>query len=70
MIHLAEQLPSAPLLEKVKAHDSHALALQHPKAMGNDSADGWAKRAVMEAGHPAWPDVSAPFDDPVLVVDA
>ena len=70
VIHLAEQLASPPVLEKVKAHDDRAIALQHPKAVGNDTADRWAKRAANEATHPLWRDMSAPYDDPVLAVDA
>ena len=70
VIHLAQQLPSPPVLEKVKAHDDRALALQHPKAVGNDAADRWAKRAATEADHPTWPELSAPYDDPVIAVDA
>ena len=70
VLHLAAQLEFPPLLEKVKAHDERALAMGHPKAVGNDAADGWAKRAATEAGHAVWPGVSALHDDPVIAVDA
>ena len=58
------------MLEKVKAHDASALALGHPKAVGNDTADSWAKRAAMEDGHAEWPAGTAAYDDPVFLEDA
>ena len=36
----------APLLEKVKAHDSNAIARRCPKAMCNDAVDALAKEAA------------------------
>lgn len=70
IIHLANQRTSPPLLEKVKAHDEQAVAIGHPKAMGNDAADSWAKRAATEAHHPVWPGTSTLYDDPVMVMDS
>ena len=70
VLHLAAQLDSPPVLEKVKAHDERALALGHPKAVGNDMAEGWAKRAATENNHTVWPGMVALHDDPVIVVDA
>ena len=70
VIHLAGRLASPPLLEKVKAHDDAAIALGYPKAVGNDTADRWAKRAATEAGHAHWPDAGALYGDPVILEDA
>ena len=69
VLHLAGQLTSPPVLEKVKAHDAAALAAGHPKAVGNDIADHWAKRAATESDHEEWPDAEALYDDPVLLED-
>ena len=69
ILHLAGQLTSPPLLEKVKAHDEAAVASGYPKAVGNDVADGWARRAATESGHGEAPDVSALHGDPVILVD-
>ena len=69
VIHQANQLASLPLLEKVKAHDDQALAMGHPKAVGNDAADTWAKRAATETGHTLWSGTTALHDDPVIAVD-
>ena len=46
------QLSSAPTLVKMKAHDEAAIRAGRPKAVGNDLADSWAKKAASEAGHP------------------
>jgi hypothetical protein len=59
-----------PALEKVKAHDAAALAIGHPKAVGNDMADTWARRAAEEPGHPVWVPPPAEFADPVELLDA
>ena len=69
VIHLARQLGSPPRLEKVKAHDEDAIASGHPKALGNDEADMWAKRAASEAGHCVWADTSGLYGDPVVLED-
>ena len=70
VIYEAGRLPLPPLLEKVKAHDQDALAAGHPKAVGNDAADGWAKRAATEDGHAEWQPVPALHGDPVVLEDA
>ena len=70
LVHMAVQLPSPPLLEKVKAHDTSAIAAGHPKAVGNDLADQLARRAAEEPGHPVWCSADAPFGDPVELLDA
>ena len=69
-IHLVGQLDSPPRLEKVKAHDDAAVAIGHPKAVGNNSADEWAKRAATEAGHAAWVEPGALYGDPVVLEDS
>ena len=70
IVHKAGQLAMPPLLEKVKAHDHVAIALGHPKAVGNEVADGWAKRAATEAGHADWIPPPGLHDDPVILEDA
>ena len=70
LLHLAQQLPQPPVLEKVKAHDAVALATGHPKAVGNDLADQLARRAAEELGHPVWQPDASLFGDPVELVDA
>jgi hypothetical protein len=62
--------PLPPTLEKVKAHDAAAIAIGHPKAVGNDMADTWARRAAEEPGHPAWVPPPAEFADPVELLDS
>ena len=62
---MAYALPNPPVLEKVRAHDTAALAARHPKAVGNDLADHFAKRAAEEAGHPIWAPALGSFGDPV-----
>ena len=57
-------------LEKVKAHDDAALARGWPKAVGNDLADTWARRAAASSGGPFWIPDSARFSDPVELLDA
>ena len=69
VLHLAGQLRTPPRLEKVKAHDEAALAIGHPKAVGNDSADGWAKRAATEPGHAIWSEAGTLHGDPVTLED-
>jgi hypothetical protein len=69
-IHVAIALGSAPLLEKVKAHDDRALAAGWPKAVGNDLADSWAKRAAASPDGPRWAPDFARFGDPMELVDA
>ena len=46
--------PSPPTLEKVRAHDLHAISARLPKALGNDRADALAKRAVTDPSAPAF----------------
>ena len=69
LLHQAGHLASPPLLEKVKAHDEAAIAAGHPKAVGNDCADLWAKRAATEDGHAEWPAVPELYGDPVVLQD-
>ena len=52
MLQLAGGCAAALILEKVKAHDEHAIALGHPKAVGNDLADHHAKAAATGGGVP------------------
>lgn len=71
----AANCPSPPLLEKVQAHNEEALRLGVPKAVGNDKADFWAKRAAREEGHATWNEppggpMFGPCGDPVLLLDA
>ena len=58
------------VLEKVQAHDSAALALGHPKAVGNDSADHAARLAASSGDVPKFAVDLSPFGDPVELVDA
>ena len=69
VLHLAAGLVRAPQLEKVKAHDEQALKMGHPKAVGNDRADHFAKQAASEAGVPELNLSLAEFEDPVLLLD-
>ena len=69
VLHLAAGLVRAPQLEKVKAHDEQALKMGHPKAVGNDRADHFAKQAASEAGVPELKMSLAEFEDPVLLLD-
>ena len=57
-------------LGKVKAHDEAMIQLGHPRAVGNDAADAWAKRAAMEDGHPVWAGAEGSSGDPVAILDA
>jgi ribonuclease HI len=70
VVHFALQLEAPPLLEKVKAHNEPAIAAGHPKAVGNDIADSWAKRAATEPGHAEWPITLVQYWDPVILEDA
>ena len=70
LVHLAGSMEHPPLLEKVKAHDQRALALGHPKAVGNDEADRWARTAATEGGHAIWDPQAGKFGDPVLLIDS
>ena len=70
VLDLAGRLASPPLLEKVKAHDESAIAAGYPKAVGNDTADRWAKRAATETGHRDGPDVTVLHGDPVILEGA
>ena len=68
VLQLASGLERAPVLEKVKAHDTRAMGLGHPKALGNDSADHHAKRAAAGAV-PVVAEDMAPYQDAVLLRD-
>jgi hypothetical protein len=70
LVATALACPQPPALEKVKAHDAAALAIGYPKAVGNDVADMWARRAAEEPGHPVWAAPSAEFADPVELLDS
>ena len=70
LVFLAHQLPFAPTLEKVKAHDEAAVAAGYPKALGNATADRLAHSAASESGHPVWSSASGPHGDPVLFRDS
>ena len=68
VLSLAASRPPA-LLEKVLAHDSAALAMQHPKAVGNDLADAAARRAASSSGVPVFAEDLSTFGDPVEMLD-
>ena len=69
-LHLASQQPSPPLLEKVKAHDTAAIALGHPKSLGNDAADQHARQAATSSSSPPWAPNDQPFHDAVQLFDS
>ena len=69
LLHAAGALEVTPALGKVKAHDEKAIQLRHPRAVGNDLAHSWAKRAATEAGHPMWAPSCELFADAVDLVD-
>ena len=69
-IHTASLAPIPATLEKVKAHQEAALAAGWPKAVGNDLADTWAKRAAMAPDSQRWVPDFLRFGDPVELVDA
>ena len=60
--------PHPPILEKVKAHDEHAVAAGNLKSVGNDRVDGLAKEAAAGAGSHYSPDPR--FADVVQLQDA
>jgi len=66
----AQQCSSPPKLEKVAAHDEKLIRLGHPKAMGNDQADFWAKKAALEPGCEAWLPAPGLHGDAVELVDS
>ena len=70
IIDKARQLEAAPALGKVKAHDRQALELRHPRAVGNDLADSWAKRAATDDGHTLWQSNHAYYGDAVEILGA
>eukprot|EP00667_Euglena_gracilis_P024299 EG_transcript_27869 len=70
IISAASSRSTAPLLEKVRAHDTAAIEAGHPKAAGNDSADFWAKEAALGRAASTWSPPPPCFDDPVLLQDA
>ena len=70
LLAMARACPSPPALEKVRAHDEAAIARGYPKAVGNDMADLWARRAAGEAGHPVWAAAVDRYGDPVELLDA
>ena len=67
---MAATRAAAPLLEKVQAHNEAWLRLQHPKAVGNDSADASARRAASDSGVPVFDVDLSVFDNPVSILDA
>jgi hypothetical protein len=67
---MALECPQPPTLEKVKAHDDAALRLGHPKALGNDLADKFAKKAAAGIDVPVWNVDSSEFEDPVRLLDS
>jgi hypothetical protein len=67
---MALECPQPPTLEKVKAHDDAALRLGHPKALGNDLADKFAKKAAAGIDVPVWSVDSSEFEDPVRLLDS
>jgi hypothetical protein len=69
-IFLAGQCQSPPLLEKVLAHDTTGIALGHPKALGNDTADYMAGRAAADPGVEHWVLDRSLHGDPVELRDA
>ena len=69
ILHLAAS-GGWPRLQKVKAHDTEALALGRPQAVGNDLADSWAKRAATEEGVPLWDGPGEAYADPVELMTA
>ena len=69
LIDMALELPQAPALEKVKAHDTPAITAGHPKSAGNDMADHLARAAAEEPHHPIWDSAIGPYGDPVELLD-
>ena len=57
-------------LEKVNAHDDKAISLGWPKAIGNATADQWAKQTASSSLCPSWTPDAARFGDPVELVDS
>ena len=70
LIHLARGLPLAPCLVKVKAHDAEGIRIGHPRALGNELADQWAKRAASGGDFPMWSAGHGEHGDPVELLDA
>ena len=70
LLHIAQQRPAPPTLEKVKAHNTSAVAAGDPKAIGNDLADQLARAAALGASHPLWDPPSDAFHDPVQLLDS
>ena len=66
----AQRCPSPPKLEKVAAHDEKLIRLGHPKAMGNEQADFWAKKVALEPGCEAWLPAPGLHGDVVELVDS
>ena len=69
VLSLARSRAVAPVLEKVKAHDASAVALGHPKAVGNDAADGAARLAASSTEVPLFTLDLSPHGDPVELLD-
>ena len=68
VLALACQCPQPPLLEKVQAHNEAWIRLGHPKAVGNDQADFWAKKAATEPGHRHWGPTPSQYGDAVEIL--
>ena len=68
VIHAASLLAKAPVLEKVKAHDTGAIALGVPKAVGNDMADQAAAAAA--SASTLWSVARGLHGDAVELLDA
>ena len=69
LIAAARTSPAPPALVKVKAHDAAALDLQHPRALGNDRADHWAKQAATGTATETWTTSPHSFGDAVELLD-
>jgi hypothetical protein len=69
LLSLAAGCPAVPVLEKVKAHDTEALRIGHPKAVGNDLADAAARQAASQPETTPFTVDLVPFGDPVDLLD-
>ena len=70
VVHMASQCAHPPLLEKVLAHNDAAIAMGHPKSVGNDDADREAQCAANDPTLPPWCPDSSQHGDPIAVIDA
>jgi len=58
-----------PLLENLRAHDDEAVSRGVPKAVGNDRADFWAKRAAGGAESETWTATAKRYGDAVELLE-